>query len=190
VDPRAAGSRRVDPGRARLSASVAVQSPSDPLRAWRYWQLSPRLLLRSVSRRHVEWMPGAVLHAGCIPGGHPAPEASCNCGISGARDLHTLSNYGLCVAPGALIVGEVDLWGRLVPDIYGWRAEYARPVSVALVDGTTGDDEEEAAALAALGAYGVPVTTIPLDQAVAGVTAATLAFQVMSGRASRGGGGG
>ncbi|MCA1843694.1 MAG: hypothetical protein LC792_11025, partial [Actinobacteria bacterium] len=141
------------------------------MRAWRYWQLSPRLLLRSVSRRHVEWVPGAALHAGCIPGGHPAPEASCNCGISGARDLHTLANYGLCVAPGPLVVGEVDLWGRLVPDIYGWRAEHAQPVSLALVDGTTADDEEEAAAvLAALRAYGVPVTTIPLDQAVAGVT--------------------
>ena len=80
----------------------------------------------AVSRKHVEWIPGVVVHAGCVPGGHPAPEPSCNCGISGAHDLNTLRNWGLCVAPGPLVVGEVELWGRLVPDLYGWRAEYAR----------------------------------------------------------------
>lgn len=163
--------------------------PSAPVRAWRYWQLSPRRLLRSVSRRHVEWAPGGVLHAGCVPGGHRAPEPSCNCGISGARDLVSLRTYGLCVAPGPLVVGEVDLWGLLVPDIYGWRGEYARPASLALAEGTAAGAAEEEAVLAALRAYGVPVTTIPLEQAVAGVTAATLAFQVMSGRASRSGDG-
>jgi hypothetical protein len=88
------------------------------------------------------------------------------------------------------VVGEVDLWGRLVPDIYGWRGEYARPVSLALAEGTAAGDDEEEAALVALAAYGVPVTTVPLDEAVAGVTAATLAFQVMSSRSSRSGGGG
>jgi hypothetical protein len=142
-----------------------------------------------VSRRHVEWAPGGVLHAGCVPGGHRAPEPSCNCGISGARDLASLRTYGLCVAPGPLVVGEVDLWGLLVPDIYGWRGEYARPASLALAEGTAAGAAEEEAVLAALRAYGVPVTTIPLEQAVAGVTAATLAFQVMSGRASRSGDG-
>jgi hypothetical protein len=138
-----------------------------------------------VSRKHVEWVPGVVLHAGCVPGGHPAPEPTCNCGISGAHDLDALRNYGLCVAPGPLVVGEVDLWGRLVPDLYGWRAEYARPVSLALAEGTAADGAEAEAVLAALEAYGVPLTTIPLEDAVAGVTAATLAFQVMSSRASR-----
>jgi hypothetical protein len=131
-----------------------------------------------------------VLHAGCAPGGHPAPEPTCNCGISGARDLRTLRTYGLCVAPGPLVVGEVDMWGRLVPDIYGWRGEYARPVSLALAEGTAVDAGEEEAVRGALAAYEIPVTTIPLDEAVAGVTAATLAFQVMSSRASRSGGGG
>ena len=131
-----------------------------------------------------------MLHAGCVPGGHPAPEATCNCGISGARDLGSLRTYGLCVAPGPLVVGEVDLWGRLVPDIYGWRAEYARPASLALAEGTAADEAEEEAVRAALAAYRVPVRTIPLDEAVAGVTAATLAFQVMSSRASRAGDGG
>jgi hypothetical protein len=86
-------------------------------------------------------------------------------------------------------VGEVDLWGRLVPDLYGWRAEYARPVSLALAEGTAADDAEAEAVLAALEAYRLPVTTVPLHEAVAGVTATTLAFQVMSSRASRTGDG-
>ncbi|MDQ4098215.1 MAG: hypothetical protein M3144_10155 [Actinomycetota bacterium] len=142
-----------------------------------------------MSRKHVEWVPGGVLHAGCVPGGHPAPEPNCNCGISGARDLDALRTWGLCVAPGPLVVGEVGLWGRVVPDLYGWRAEYARPVSLALAEGTAADDAEQEVVLAALEAYGVPVTTVPLEEAVAGVTAATLAFQVMSSRASRTGDG-
>ena len=187
MDAHAAGAVRV--GFRQPGLSIQTVPPSAPVRAWRYWQLSPRQLLRSVSRRHVEWVPGRVLHAGCAPGGHPAPEPTCNCGISGARDLDSLRTYGLCVAPGPLVVGEVDLWGRLVPDIYGWRGEYARPVSLALAEGTVPDEAEEQAVLSALAAYGVPVTSIPLDEAVAGVTAATLAFQVMSSRAGRAGDG-
>lgn len=156
-----------------------------PVRAWRYWQVSARGWLRSVSQRHVEWQPGRTLHASCS-GGHPAPAVTCSCGISGARDLQTLREYGLCVAPGPLVVGEVDLWGRIVPEpYYGFRGEYARPASIGLVTESVDGEHGRQPLLEALGAYGVPVTAVALDQAVAGVTATTLAFQVMSGRASR-----
>lgn len=156
-----------------------------PVRAWRYWQVSPRRWLRSVAQKHVEWPPDRPLHAVCLGGGHPAPAAPCSCGISGAYDLATLQHHGLCVAPGGLVVGEVDLWGRIVAEPYGYRGEYGRPASIGLVRETVEDDSDRQRVVAALGAYGVPVSTVGLDEAVAGVTAATLAFQVMSGRASR-----
>jgi hypothetical protein len=158
-----------------------------PIRAWRYWQLSPRLRLRSVSQRHVEWQPGVVMHAVCVGGGHRAPDLGCWCGVSGARDLDALRDHGLCVLPGALVVGEVDLWGRVLAEPYGWRAEYARPASIGVVAETADDPAERERLLNALGAYGVPVTLVPLDDAVAGTTAQMLAFQLMSSRASRGG---
>ena len=156
-----------------------------PLRAWRYWQVSSRRRLRSVAQKHVEWPVDRPLHAVCLSGGHLAPAAVCSCGISGARDLDALRQHGLCVYPGGLVVGEVDLWGRVVPDSYGFRAEYARVASVALVEGTVEDDTKVQRVIEALGEYGAPVTVVPLEEAVAGTTAMTLAFQVMSGRASR-----
>lgn len=158
--------------------------PATPVRAWRYWQVSPRGRLRSVAQRHVEWPAGRALRAICVGGGHAAPAATCNCGISGARDLETLREYGLCVAPGPLVVGEIDLWGIIVPEPYGYRGEYAVPAGIGLVRESV-DDSSRSRVVQALSAYGVPVTTVALDDAVAGVTAATLAFQVISGRASR-----
>ncbi len=156
-----------------------------PLRAWRYWQLSPRRRLRSVAQRQVEWSPERAMRALCIGGGHPAPDPDCSCGVSGTRDLETLRQHGLCVLPGALVVGEVDLWGRVVEDSYGYRGEFGRPASLALVRQTVDDERHEQQVLGALRAYGVPLTTIDLDEAVAGVTARTLAFQTMASRASR-----
>ncbi|MCA1691285.1 MAG: hypothetical protein LC733_03430 [Actinobacteria bacterium] len=165
---------------------VDRRSDSSPVRAWRYWQVSPRRLLRSVSQRQVEWQPDRPLHAVCLAGGHPAPAVTCSCGISAARDLETLRNYGLCVAPIPLVVGEIDLWGRLVEEpTYGYRGEFGAPASILLVRETAEDPVVRDPILEALAAYGVPVGTVGLDEAVAGVTAATLAFQVMSAQASR-----
>ncbi len=159
--------------------------PSAPVRAWRYWQLSPRRRLRSVTQKQVEWFPQQALRATCVGGGHPAPSVDCSCGISGTRDLETLRQHGLCVAPGPLVVGEVDLWGRVVHDAYGYRGEFGQPAALALVRQSVDDERHEAQVLDALNAYRVPVTTVELDDAVAGVTAQTLAFQVMANRASR-----
>ena len=153
-----------------------------PIRAWRYWQLSPRRRLRSVAQRHVEWAPGRSINAVCVGGGHPAPSVGCWCGISGARDMDALRQHGLCVLPGALLVGEVDLWGRILEESYGYRAEHAKPASLGLVEGTAGPVEPQV--LTALEAYEVPVRMVPLDEAVAGTTAQMLAFQVMSSRCS------
>lgn len=155
-----------------------------PVRGWRYWQLSPRRRLRSVAQRHVEWRPGRPINAVCLTGGHPAPAVNCSCGISAARDLETLRQHGLCVLPGGLVVGEVELWGRIVEEPYGYRAQHARPATIGLVAGTVGEHERPAVEQA-LREYGVPVRIVDLDDAVAGTTAQMLSFQVMSGAASR-----
>src|SRR5947209_18268012 len=96
--------------------AARVVPEAAPVRAWRYWQLSPRRYLRSVAQRHIEWKPGTAMHAICVGGGHPAPSAGCWCGVSGAKDIEALRQHGLCVLPGPLIVGEVDLWGRVLEE--------------------------------------------------------------------------
>jgi hypothetical protein len=86
----------------------------------------------------------------------------------------------------------VALWGRVIPDVAGsvpersngWRGEYAEPAHLSVVRELVLDEELDAT-VASLGAYGVPVDTVALADAVAGVSEATLAFQAMSARASR-----
>jgi hypothetical protein len=170
----------------------AVTRPrSDPVVGWRYWQLTPPMRsgtqparLRSVTQRRIEWPPGSVMRAACMGAGHRAPDERCDCGLYGARDLETLREHGLCLAPEALVVGRVALWGLVLPDVSGWRGEYAEPAAISVVQETV-LDEELTGVLASLQAYGVPVDTIALTDAVAGVTATTLAFQAMAAKASR-----
>jgi hypothetical protein len=157
-----------------------VPVPPDAVTAWRYWQLSPATgRLRSVSQRRFEWRPRHVLRASCVGGGHRPPDETCGCGIYGAPDLASLRDYGLCLTPGGLVVGEVALWGRTVPDTRGYRAEYAYPERLWLVEGSVPEDDV-AQVTASLAEYAVPVGTIPVDRAVAGISAELLAFQAMS----------
>ena len=121
------------------------------------------------------------MNAVCVGGGHPAPSVGCWCGVSGARDMDALRQHGLCVLPGVLVVGEVDLWGRILEESYGYRAEHARPASIGLVEGTLpAEGPGRDRLLNAMAAYEVPVSIVPLEEAVAGTTAQMLAFQMMS----------
>jgi len=151
---------------------------------WRYWQLTAPGRLRSVTKKWIAWLPGQALAARCLEVGHPAPAESCNCGIYASPDLGTLREHGLCLVPGAgVVVGQVVLGGRVLDDGGAWRAQAAYPRQLSIVAGTVapGDLDE---ALDGLALYGVPVGTVALAEAVAGASAAMLAFQAMSARAS------
>ena len=165
------------------SSDGAVLASGDAVVGWRYWQVTGGRL-RSVTQRGVQWKPGRVLTARCMGAGHQAPDEGCDCGVYGARDLESLRQHGLCLAPEALAVGRVALWGRVLDDESGWRGQYGVPVSVSVVPELVGEAELDSI-VAALGAYGVPVGTMALADAVAGVSAATLANQAMAARASR-----
>ncbi|MDP8992895.1 MAG: hypothetical protein M3N31_07595 [Actinomycetota bacterium] len=159
--------------------AVQHRPADDPVVGWRYWQLAEGQRLRSVSHRRFEWPPGRPLRATCAAGGHPAPAERCNCGIYAALDLATLRERGMCLVPEALVVGEVALWGRVASDGDGHRGEYAYPKTVLLVDGTLPDGDRPAV-MGDLAAYGVPVGSTSLDEAVGEVSAGVLAHQAMS----------
>jgi len=150
---------------------------------WRYWQVRAGRLY-SVTQRHVEWKPGQTLSAGCVGAGHRAPDQGCDCGIYGARDLEHLRQHGLCLPTDALVVGRVALWGTVLADVAGWRAELGRPLELAVVPELVADPADVEAMVVALEAHGVPVGTMALADAVAGVSAAILANQAMAARAS------
>lgn len=157
-----------------------MQPAGDPLVGWRYWQLTTDgRRLRSVSLRRFVWEPGRPLRASCATGAHPAPEEGCDCGIYAAIDLDALRRGGLCLSPGGVVVGQVDLWGTVVSGVDGHRGQYALPRSLALVEDTV-PEPARLGALDALSAYGVGVTTTCLHEAVGELSGAVLAFQAMS----------
>jgi hypothetical protein len=108
--------------------------------AWRFWDLDAsgdQLLLRSPFRSST-WPLREPLHAECLglnlPGRrsgrrHDAPGDECRCGVYGAtyRELRAFLRTSL-VRPSSLpVLGRVQLWGRLVGNEFGWRAEWAYP---------------------------------------------------------------
>lgn len=122
--------------------------------------------------------------ARCLGGGHRPPDPGCACGVYGASSFEALRDHGLCVVPSTLVVGEVDLYGRVVVDEDGMRAHSGRPARLALVPETAEVDGRDVdSTLGSLAAYGVTVTTMPLAEAVAGITAMMLENQLMASRA-------
>ena len=161
---------------------LIVRDQGDPVIGWRYWQLWPRRLLRSVTQREFEWPPGRVLRALCVEVGHPAPAVRCNCGLYANPDLDALREHGLCLAPEAIVLGQVALWGKVVDDEPSYRAEFAAPARLSLVVDSLVDEGPIETLLEGLSAYRVPVQTTTLDEAVAGMSADMLRFQAMSRR--------
>ena len=163
---------------------LILRHRDDPVFGWRYWQLSPGRLLRSVTQRQFEWPPGRVLRAVCVEVGHPAPADRCNCGLYANPDLEALRQHGLCLAPDVIVLGQVALWGKVVDDEPSYRGEFAYPARLSLVVDSLVDDTPPQALVDGLRAYKVPVHTTTLDEAVAGMSADMLKFQTMSRRAS------
>jgi hypothetical protein len=126
--------------------------PAEAARGWRLWSLVPahpetagdwRL---TSPHRFAPWHPLEPLRASCADCLSP-PSVDCSCGIRGysagrfVDDIPSrFGEPGSFSAPFAsarmvarCIVGEVAGWGNLFPSSVGWRAEFAYPLSVALV---------------------------------------------------------
>ena len=172
--------------RGRRGQGLILRDRDDPVFGWRYWQLSPRRLLRSVTQRSFEWPPGRVLRAICVEVGHPAPAERCNCGLYANPDLEALRQHGLCLAPEVIVLGQVALWGKVFDDEPSYRAEFAYPARLSLVVDSLVDDTAPEELVEELKAYRVPVHTTTLDQAVAGMSADMLKYQAMSRRTGLG----
>ena len=134
-----------------------------------------------MTHRRVVWPPGRPLRAVCLIGGHDAPAPGCACGFHAHADLAALREEGLCLSPGEeLVAGQVRLWGTVVEDDHGLRAEHAYPDRLFLVSAGGAEDPATAAVLARLEAFGVPVATLAPEEALGEVAAAILRHQAMS----------
>lgn len=153
----------------------AVPDSVTPIVAWRYWRLGAGDgLLRSLTGRHPRWEPGQAMQARCrfddvdrsdwryrmvsgfAPEAHPAPAPGCTCGLYAARSLEHLRGqmlFGL----SRMVVGQVCLWGKVIPGQHGYRAELAYPERLSVFEGAVRRDP---AVLDAMAAYGVPVEVV------------------------------
>jgi hypothetical protein len=145
----------------------AVPDGIEPIVGWRYWRgedlngrASSRAWLASLNKFQT-WPPGRALEARCsLEGGHPDPPPgiACGCGIYAATDRATLQELANPDLQTPLVVGEVALWGRVVPAELGYRAQFAYPRRLWVVRESLAPTawlDDLPAALAA--SYGVPV---------------------------------
>lgn len=166
------------------ASRVERRSRDEARHGWRYWRLTPEPRLQSLSQRGVTWEPGRPLVARCVgtgAAGHDVPDAGCACGVHASPDLAALHADALCLVPGPLVVGEVALWGSVVVDDHGYRGRCAYPRRLDVVEETVAGVVSLDEAVEGLAAYGVPVGTIPLVDAVGPASATIMGFLTMSG---------
>ena len=130
----------------------ARETSLEPILGWRVWHVDDRLgrpRLRSWSHS-AEWPAGSRLEARCRSlhslvrpsRRHPAPRGGHCCGIYAFREreyaealLRDLGQVGPAAGRLAAALGRVSLWGRVIENTGGWRAEFAYPYDLVLHGG-------------------------------------------------------
>jgi hypothetical protein len=143
----------------------------DALTGWRLWSVEREgkaYRLRSPFRHDV-WPTGEPLVAECTgsdlvhwgrgrEGRHEAPSSDCRCGVYGGSysDLRAFLNATFMPPAEAAVLGRTSLWGAVIDERSGVRAQYAYPER--LVVPTLLRDAAEIAR--DLEDYGVPVVML------------------------------
>lgn len=98
------------------------------------------------------WFPRKRMEAKCF-NEHDAPVLDCQCGLYVCRSPLPVS----IVVPESLntlpVLGEVNLWGRVIEHSDGWRGQYAYPKRLTIFD----SPNSQKIAKALEKSYGVPV---------------------------------
>jgi hypothetical protein len=95
---------------------------------WRAWGINDHpLRLYSVTHAAV-WPPREPIEAECHKP-HAVPDPKCSCGLYAARTLDHLAGMGYqrYRDDDFVVVGEVAMWGGVIPGTQGWRAQFAYP---------------------------------------------------------------
>jgi hypothetical protein len=127
---------------------------AEPILGWRLWHVRLHgggYRLESVTRHHVSWPARRRLEAACSAHGDEAPSSGHECGIYAfkSRDLaeELLRRYiGVRQCYGReqefppprrgrpIALGSVSLWGRILERERGYRAQYAYPYELFLLN--------------------------------------------------------
>jgi hypothetical protein len=92
--------------------------------------------------------PGYMFDATHVDGDHTSPDPKCKCGFYAVDTLprllevyetwnRVLSRVEMERYPAVL--GQVKMWGKVIPGERGWRAQYAYPARLLIVKSLVGD---------------------------------------------------
>jgi hypothetical protein len=121
----------------------------EPILAWRSWRLRSdpdRGLVEPVLESCVygdPWAPREAFAATCAE--HRAPARACGCGIYAVTTRETAlewARWAQSALPHPIVIGRVQLWGRVLPHSAGYRAELAYPYELGVLAGAMLDEAE------------------------------------------------
>ena len=118
------------------SASAAPSRSPDfvhTLTAWRRWKVNGGMLeaLGSESK----WEPRRAPRANCrVSSNHAAPHFGCNCGYWSFKTREGLTKALAQYSSTVDVIGQVEIWGRVIECKNGFRSEFAYPKELWLLD--------------------------------------------------------
>jgi hypothetical protein len=107
---------------------------TEPVRAWRIWRVGAGGILESPIYGD-EWRPRDAFDAECA--GHRSPQGDCGCGVYAVATRERAlewAEWARSALPYRIVIGQVQLWGRVLPHSAGYRAERAYPYELELLD--------------------------------------------------------
>jgi hypothetical protein len=125
----------------------------EPIVAWRIWRLrsdADRGLVEPLLESCVygdPWGPQQTFVAECPE--HARPTPACGCGIYAVTTRDAAlewARWAQSALTHPIVIGRVQLWGRVLPHSAGYRAQLAYPYELEVLAGD-GFDEAEAQAL-------------------------------------------
>ena len=123
----------------------------EPIVAWRIWRLcsdADRGIVEPLLESCVygdAWEPQQTFVAECPE--HRRPTPSCGCGIYAVTTRETAlqwARWAQSALPHPIVIGRVQLWGRVLPHSAGYRAELAYPYELEVLPGGALDEAEVA----------------------------------------------
>ena len=118
------------------AAKIADPKPTPPapakspdyvgtITAWRGWAVEDGLLEALGS--DFKWPIKHASRAHCVNEHHPAPQMNCSCGFWSFRSLEHLTEAMAGYISSVMVIGTVEIWGRVIECKNGWRSEFAYP---------------------------------------------------------------
>jgi len=105
----------------------------EPITAWRSWSVK-NLKLIAIGTDY-KWEPMKKMEAECVHHSHAAPTEKCTCGIWAFKSLDLLLP-AIAGYSNVSAIGSVSIWGNVIETENGYRAQYAYPKEIWILDET------------------------------------------------------